>query len=74
MSLRGALFLAPVIALIASTAVATQSQKLVTGVSTFRDAASRASAVPRTADGHPDLQGLWDFAQRTPFERPGDFA
>lgn len=32
------------------------------------------SAVPRTADGHPDLQGTWDFAQLTPFERPGAFA
>jgi hypothetical protein len=32
------------------------------------------SAVPRAADGHPDLQGTWDFAQLTPFERPGDFA
>jgi hypothetical protein len=29
---------------------------------------------PRTPDGHPDLQGMWDFAQLTPFERPGDFA
>jgi hypothetical protein len=30
--------------------------------------------VPRTPDGRPDLQGIWDFAQLTPFERPGDFA
>jgi hypothetical protein len=29
--------------------------------------------VPRTPDGRPDLQGTWDFAQLTPFERPGDF-
>src|SRR5438046_3103420 len=33
-----------------------------------------ASSAPRAADGHPDLQGLWDFAQLTPFERPGNFA
>ena len=30
--------------------------------------------MPRTPDGHPDLQGTWDFAQLTPFERPGNFA
>jgi hypothetical protein len=32
------------------------------------------SKVPRMPDGRPDLQGTWDFAQLTPFERPGDFA
>jgi hypothetical protein len=30
--------------------------------------------VPRTSDGRPDLQGVWDFAQLTPFERPDAFA
>ncbi|HMB80896.1 MAG TPA: hypothetical protein VKI43_12545 [Vicinamibacterales bacterium] len=30
--------------------------------------------MPRTPDGHADLQGTWDFAQLTPFERPGNFA
>ena len=43
--------------------------------------ANRASARPRSAstpalrtpDGRPDLQGTWDFAQLTPFERPGQF-
>jgi len=33
-----------------------------------------ARPAPRTADGHADLQGMWDFAQLTPFERPGNFA
>jgi hypothetical protein len=32
------------------------------------------SKAPRTPDGHADLQGTWDFAQLTPFERPGSFA
>ena len=32
------------------------------------------SKVARVPDGHPDLQGTWDFAQLTPFERPGAYA
>ena len=38
-------------------------------------AAKPATAAParRTADGRPDLQGTWDFAQLTPFERPSEF-
>ena len=35
---------------------------------------AKTAAIPRTPDGHPDLQGTWDFAQLTPFERPGEFA
>ena len=35
-----------------------------------RPAAARASALPRTADGHPDLQGTYDVATMTPVERP----
>ncbi|MGD0438046.1 MAG: hypothetical protein ABSB86_16405, partial [Bryobacteraceae bacterium] len=33
-----------------------------------------AGQVPRTADGHPDLSGLWSNATRTPLERPAAFA
>ena len=29
---------------------------------------------PRTADGHPDLQGNWTNATITPFERPEKYA
>jgi hypothetical protein len=38
-----------------------------------RVAATAARPAPRTPDGHADLQGTWDFAQLTPFERPGNF-
>ena len=34
---------------------------------------SKASA-GKTADGQPDLQGKWDYATITPFERPAEFA
>ena len=30
--------------------------------------------IPRTADGHPDLQGTWTNATLTPMERPSEFA
>jgi hypothetical protein len=30
--------------------------------------------LPRTPDGHPDMQGLWSYATITPLERPAEFA
>jgi hypothetical protein len=36
--------------------------------------ASKTWIAPRTADGQPDLQGLWTNATITPFERPKDLA
>jgi hypothetical protein len=30
--------------------------------------------MPRMADGHPDLQGIWNNSTRTPLERPAEFA
>ena len=30
--------------------------------------------LPRTPDGHPDLQGAWSFATITPLERPSQYA
>src|SRR5436305_458624 len=32
------------------------------------------TALPRTPDGRPDLQGIWDFRSATPLERPARFA
>ena len=36
--------------------------------------AAKKSAKLRTAWGHPDLQGIWDFRTITPLERPADLA
>ncbi|MGD1093013.1 MAG: hypothetical protein ABSB35_13605 [Bryobacteraceae bacterium] len=30
--------------------------------------------MPRTVDGHPDLQGIWSNSTRTPLERPAELA
>jgi len=54
-------------------------RSLFTGLLVLTTAAAMSAqvkkpAVPRLADGHPDLQGTWDFAQLTPFEKPGDYA
>lgn len=39
-----------------------------------RAADARAEWVaPRTPDGHPDLQGVWDYRTATPLERPPQF-
>jgi len=37
-------------------------------------AASGGWTVPRTPDGQPDLQGVWDYRTATPLERPAEFA
>ncbi len=33
-----------------------------------------AASLPRTPDGRPDLQGIWDYRTLTPLERPAQFA
>jgi len=35
---------------------------------------AKASSIPRTPDGRPDLQGIWDFRTITPMQRPTDLA
>jgi hypothetical protein len=39
-----------------------------------RMAAARRWVTPRTVDGKPDLQGIWNFRSATPLERPAEFA
>jgi hypothetical protein len=36
--------------------------------------AAAPESLPRTSDGHPDLQGVWDNSTLTPLERPADLA
>ena len=36
--------------------------------------ADGAPSLPRTPDGRPDLQGVWDFSSLTPLQRPADLA
>jgi hypothetical protein len=57
---------------LAAATAAAQSPKPVP-LSVERSSAGK-SAVARASDGHPDLQGIWDFAQLTPLERPDAFA
>jgi hypothetical protein len=39
-----------------------------------RVAAQRSYTPARTSDGHPDLQGVWNFSTPTPLERPKELA
>ena len=57
-------------ALAALMAVLSSTQAPVSGQASAK---VPASAIARTADGHPDLQGTYDIATLTPLERPAIF-
>ena len=64
---------AAIAALIAATlGVQVQGQTAPSG--SGQPAAPKGWKAPRTAWGHPDLQGLWDNGTTTPLERPAEFA
>jgi len=42
-------------------------------VATVTMSAAEKGAIPRTSDGHPDLQGNWSYATLTTLERPAEF-
>jgi hypothetical protein len=58
----------------AALAVAVLSLSTVTGQGpSARTGNAVGSSIPRTADGHPDLQGFWTNDTVTPLERPAEF-
>jgi hypothetical protein len=50
--------------------VASQTQSAAKATSAKATPAAKTWAVPRTPDGQPDLQGVWDYRTITPLERP----
>src|SRR5215470_16647446 len=63
-SLFGAALLSAAAAFLLTTSLTGQTQAAA------HKAAASTSALPRTPDGHVDLQGTYDVATLTPIERP----
>lgn len=57
-----------------STFVPSGALALLMCASLSGQTATKAWVVPRTPDGHPDLQGIWTNATITPLERPRELA
>jgi hypothetical protein len=56
-------------ALVTSAGTTAQSGSPATPAKSGRPSSKKAGP-PRLPDGHPDLQGVWDFRTLTPLERP----
>jgi hypothetical protein len=62
---------AAVLAIVAATAFVTRVD-IVGQTAPAKKAATASGGVPRLADGHPDLQGMYDLGTLTPLERRGN--
>jgi hypothetical protein len=70
---RFAIFTSGVAAAAAAIALWAASPAVISGPAAHAPraaTAAKASGFPRTADGHPDFQGMYDIATLTPVERP----
>src|SRR5580658_780055 len=64
--MRGLIHVAPMIVVLLLTAMPAAAQT--------SPGAAKTWTVPRTPDGRPDLQGLWNNTTLTPLERPRNFS
>jgi len=62
------------VAAIVAGVVAVAVPVVVAGQSSGAPKAAASATVPRTPDGHPDLQGVWFYATLTPLQRPDNLA
>jgi hypothetical protein len=69
LSVRVRCGMAAIVAVVVAVAVPVAGQS-----SAARPKASLSSTASRTADGHPDLQGVWFFGTLTPLQRPDNLA
>jgi hypothetical protein len=69
LSVRERCRVAAIVAVVVAVAVPVAGQS-----SAAQPKASSSSTVSRTADGHPDLNGVWFFGTLTPLQRPDNLA